>query len=127
MIYLFLEISLSGKKCIYSDSKLATHLLALTLKGLREALLIFKALTFPADINDLPCPLSRRQEVGHFWREEQLFLLRWNNSRESGSLRKRHTDSPKRGEKKKRESCWVEENMSAHFPQERKDEAAFLK
>jgi hypothetical protein len=55
MIYLFLDISLSGKKCIYSDSKLATHLLALTLKGLREALLIFKALSFPANINDIPC------------------------------------------------------------------------
>lgn len=62
--------------------------------------------------------------MDHFWREEQLFLLRWNNSRELGSLRKRHIDSTKRGKKK---SCCVEENMSAHFPQERKDEADFLK
>ena len=63
--------------------------------------------------------------MDHFWREEQLFLLRWNNSRELGSLRKRYIDSTKRGKKKK--SCCVEENMSAHFPQERKDAADFLK
>ena len=40
--------------------------------------------------------------MDHFWREEQLFLLRWNNSRELGSLRKRHIDSTKRGKKKKK-------------------------
>ena len=41
-------------------------------------------------------PLPRSQEVNHFYQEEQVFLLRWNNFSKSGSLGKNHTDSTKR-------------------------------
>lgn len=101
MIYLFLEISLSGKKCIYSDSKLATHLLALTLKGLREALLIFKALSFPLILMIYHVLSSLLVPGSGPLLEGGIALLRWNNSRELGSLRKRHIDSTKRGKKKR--------------------------
>lgn len=86
-------------------------------------MLTAKGLSFPADVND-PRVLSSPQVPGRdcMWWEEQLFLLRGNNSSESGSLGKSRTDSTNR---KKKKRAAVEQNLRAHFLRERKEKLIF--
>lgn len=67
-MHLFFDLSLPGKKYIYSRSKLATHLPALLPKRQSQswckALLISRALDVTANINDRLCTESSPQAPG---------------------------------------------------------------
>ena len=118
----FLGPFLPGKKCIYSYSKPATHLLAIVPKrpssSWSKAVGISRALYFTASMSGLLCVESSPQMPLAVGRAP---LLRWNNSTQSGSPGKSHMESSKRIK-----SCRINQNTSAHLPQEREGEAGFL-